>query len=292
MQPAGPALERDQLRTLLPSDKNCLRPPMVAKQTRKQRAKNACVSCKLLKSKCSEETPRCSNCQEAGTDCVYQIETPGHRRDLIRTKHRQTQAEIEKYKTILQYIKTTSLPEVKRFLEIFKGPSSIEDILHFIKDDTNVHMYMYDSTSSISAKPFAAAIALPNETDLSPFRHQANAAAVAGSALTAPAEIQSNQIHPELLDSASPPPTNMQPHALQPHWNSVAATDDELTSLFLNSYMTSTSQPQYSNVMGAMELEALFNVMRPDEGHAQSCSPILTNSDLEHLSANRGPRES
>ncbi|KAK6538513.1 hypothetical protein TWF694_010094 [Orbilia ellipsospora] len=289
MRPAGPALKQDQLRTLLPSDHTCHRPPMVAKQIKRQRAKNACVSCKLLKSKCSEETPRCSNCQEAGTECVYQIETPGHRRDLIRTKHRQIHAEIEKYKTILQYIKNTSLPEVKRLLEVFKGPVSIEDILHFIKNDSNVHMYMYDSTSSISAKPFAGALVLPQETDPTPIKHRA---AAARSALNTPAENQPNQIHPELLDSTSPLLTNMQSHALQPHWNSVAATEDELTSLFLTSYMTSTPQPQHSNLMGALELEALFNVMRPDEGHAQSCSPIPTNLDLGYLSADRGLRES
>ncbi|EPS40161.1 hypothetical protein H072_6048 [Dactylellina haptotyla CBS 200.50] len=221
MPPVGLEPKQDQLRTLLPSSSaSSIRPPMVAKATRKPRAKNACVSCKQLKAKCSEETPRCANCRDNEVVCVYNIEeTPGYRREVIRNRLRQNQSEIDKYKSILDYIKNASLPALHRVLEALKGPASIEEILLLISQGV-------DSILPTEVDSSIPQFETPSGTD------SVNQAPEVDLATT-DTRFLANSWNPSLVDR---PIDSDAVHGQQP-WTSVP-NETELVSHLISSYMT------------------------------------------------------
>ncbi|EPS45777.1 hypothetical protein H072_211 [Dactylellina haptotyla CBS 200.50] len=232
------------LRKLRPAAALQPRPAMVAKSGRKTRAKNACTACQQSKKKCDEETPKCSSCIDSDLECVYSIEeTARHKRNVIRSKIKDYESDIDKYERILDHIKNSSISSLQRVLDVIRGQASLEDIVMFIRHDHSPFL----PTGVISPEPATSDLSLLMNKQW-------------GS--TDP----SGGIDLNVLDDR--PILNL---SAQP-WTDVT-NDDELVSHLMSLYMT-WDHPVWHLFDFDIFIEAMKN------GDTSYCSPLLVNATL------------
>ncbi|KAF3908777.1 hypothetical protein ABW21_db0204130 [Orbilia brochopaga] len=128
------------LRKLRPAPALRPRPAMVAKATKKARAKNACLTCQQTKKKCNEERPRCSSCIETNVECGYNTKNSvRHKRMTMRSQVKTYESDIENYERIFKHIMTSSIPALHRVMGVIRGEAPLEEIISFIRNDENPH---------------------------------------------------------------------------------------------------------------------------------------------------------
>ncbi|KAF3934700.1 hypothetical protein ABW20_dc0105614 [Dactylellina cionopaga] len=231
------------LRKLRPAPALQHRPAMVAKTTRKTRAKNACLPCQQSKKKCNEGTPKCNACIESDQECTYSIEeTARHKRNAIRNKIKDYESDIDKYEKILEHIKNSSVSGLQRILSVIRGQASLEEIIMFIRHDNSPFL----PTEVISPQPMTSDLSLLVNEQWGSTEY-------------------SQGIDPKIDDR---PLLNV---SAQP-WTTVTE-DDELVSHLMSLYMT-WDHPVWHLFDFDIFIEAMKN------GDTTYCSPLLVNATL------------
>ncbi|KAF3941987.1 hypothetical protein ABW19_dt0210119 [Dactylella cylindrospora] len=257
MSGKGGSSSKTPLRKLRPAPALHARPAMVAKSSRKSRARTACLACQSSKRKCDEEQPQCGSCADNNLECVYSIEeTARFKRSITRNKIKDYEAEIEKYEKILDHIKTSSVPSLQRVLNVIRGQAPLEDIMLFIRNDHSPYL----PTDVISPEPATS--------DLSLLMNESWQALESGQ----------QGISTEILDDR--PLLNL---AAQP-WTTIV-DDDELVSHLMSLYWT-WDHP----VWHLFDFDIFIEAMK--KGDTTYCSPLLVNAVLaeacvSHNSTNR-----
>ncbi|KAK6524078.1 hypothetical protein TWF694_005741 [Orbilia ellipsospora] len=232
------------LRKLRPAAAFQPRPAMVAKSTRKARARNACIPCQQSKRKCNEETPKCGACIEADVECVYSIEeTARYKRNIIRNKIKEYESDIDKYERIFEHIRNSSISSLERVLDVIRGQASLEDIVLFIRHDHSPFL----PTEVISPKPATS--------DLSLLMNEQWATLDPSGGI----DLSIVDDRPILNLSAQP-------------WTTVT-NDDELVSHLMSLYMT-WDHP----IWHLFDFDIFIDAMKNND--TTYCSPLLVNATL------------
>ncbi|KAF3908910.1 hypothetical protein AA313_de0207784 [Arthrobotrys entomopaga] len=220
------------------------RPAMVAKSTRKARARNACIPCQQSKKKCDEETPKCGACLETDVECVYSIEeTARHKRSIIRNKIKDYESDIGKYERVFEHIRNSNISSLERVLDVIRGQASLEDIVLFIRNDHSPFL------------PIEAISPGPATSDLSLLMNEQ------WTSLN-----QSEGIDINIIDDR--PILNL---TAQP-WTTVT-NDDELVSHLMSLYMT-WDHP----IWHLFDFDIFVDAMKNND--TTYCSPLLVNATL------------
>ncbi|KAF3228409.1 hypothetical protein TWF106_007441 [Orbilia oligospora] len=240
-----PSGSKAPLRKLRPAPALQPRPAMVAKSSKKTRAKTACMPCQQSKRKCDEESPKCSSCIESELECIYSIEgTARHKRNIIRDKIKDYESDIAKYERILEHIKESSVSSLQRVLEVIRGQATLEEIMMFIRNDQAPYL----PTEVISPVPTTSSLSLlMNEEWYQGIE-------------------KLDRINLEILDDR--PILDVTAHP----WTTVT-DDDELVSHLMSLYMT-WDHP----VWHLFDWDIFIDAMKT--GDTTYCSPLLVNATL------------
>ncbi|KAK6334462.1 hypothetical protein TWF730_003676 [Orbilia blumenaviensis] len=240
-----PGGSKAPLRKLRPAPALQPRPAMVAKSTKKTRAKSACMPCQQSKKKCDEDSPKCGSCVESDLECVYSVEdTARHKRNIMKNKIKDYESDIEKYERILDHIKGSSVSSLQRVLEVIRGQATLEEIMMFIRNDQTAYL----PTEVISPMPTTSPLSLlMNEEWYERME---------------PGET----VNLEMLDDR--PILDITAHP----WTTVT-DDDELVSHLMSLYMT-WDHP----VWHLFDFDIFIDAMKT--GDTTYCSPLLVNATL------------
>ncbi|KAK6519065.1 hypothetical protein TWF281_003754 [Arthrobotrys megalospora] len=240
-----PSSSKAPLRKLRPAPALQPRPAMVAKTSKKTRAKSACIACQQSKKKCDEDSPKCSSCVESDLECVYSLDdTARHKRNLIRNKIKDYESDIQKYERILDHIKGSSVSSLQRVLEVIRGQASLEEIMMFIRNDQTPFL----PTDVISPAPATTPLSLLMNEEWYQGMEPVDG------------------IDLNVLDDR--PILNLSAHP----WTTVT-DDDELVSHLMSLYMT-WDHP----VWHLFDWDIFIDAMK--SGDTNYCSPLLVNATL------------
>ncbi|KAF2823425.1 hypothetical protein CC86DRAFT_396207 [Ophiobolus disseminans] len=152
-------------------------PPRKATISRANRADRACLSCRARKIKCNAARPRCSNCTENTTSCVY----VSSRKDRLRTATGQNQDMVALLRDLRDHVSDGSKSRIDDML--VSVVDDIADAAASVRDSHGQHDEV-EATQENEQEDSNMRTRFGDATDLSsrkmPFTSRAEAAAAHG----------------------------------------------------------------------------------------------------------------
>ncbi|KAF5612757.1 nitrate assimilation regulatory nirA [Fusarium sp. NRRL 25303] len=138
MEPSSSSIA---LRSLLPRPTATPANPSAPRSTgdlaipRKTKVISACQSCKLKKTRCDGDRPKCGPCMSKGRSCEYTAQ--GNKTETLVRRQQALQENVESFAVLYRYLQERPANEAKALYERIRQGYGIEAALEFVKSQAS-----------------------------------------------------------------------------------------------------------------------------------------------------------